>query len=355
MGLVGVAVPAGTGVGRHGDVLKFPLGLYDRFLAIKRIDQHVEIARHMLALLDQHIMQMRIHADVGIRHRLTPHRLFLGRQLAGRAARGMHGGEMVHEIAEGVQHAARILFAEAAEFAVGAARIVGKDRLELRRLLAGEVELLGGESADADHPDIAVAPGLLRDPGDDVVAVPFARAAVSRLEVAARRADHMHITARYEEFGITCFRVAEPQRRPGRLRRKTLRQFGSLQLLGMNTKSEENRKPAGDVRAVDIERHLDAVAHRHRDVLVANDPLVLRRPLIVRRRLMAGRKNLLGRAGVVVFHWPPTITHINSAGSRPVLSQEWPTPRCTTASKGFSATGSPSSRTSEISPDSSTM
>ncbi len=121
---------------------------------------------------------------------------------------------MVHQVAESMHHAAGKFLAEAAELAVGAARIVGKNRLELRRLLARQVKLLGGECADADHADIAVAPGLLRDPRDDVVAVPFARAAVTGFEIAARRADHVHVAARNEELGVAGFGVAEPQRRP---------------------------------------------------------------------------------------------------------------------------------------------
>ena len=119
---------------------------------------------------------------------------------------------MVHQIPEGVQHAARIFLTEAAELAVGAARVIGEDRLEKRRLLARGMELLRRERADADHADIAVAPGLLRDPFDHVVAVPFARTAVAGFEEAARRSDHVHVTARYKEFGIARLRVAEPQR-----------------------------------------------------------------------------------------------------------------------------------------------
>src|SRR5271163_4628725 len=111
---------------------------------------------------------------------------FVRRQLARCAARGVYRGKMVHQIPEGVQHTAGIFLTEAAEFAVGAARVVGKDRLEKRRLLARGVELLGCESADANHADIAVAPGLLCDPFDHVVAVPLARTAIAGFEEAAR-------------------------------------------------------------------------------------------------------------------------------------------------------------------------
>ena len=117
---------------------------------------------------------------------------------------------MIHEIAKRVQHAARIFLAEAAEFPVGAARIVRKDRFQKRRLLARNVKLLGCKRADTDHADIAVTPRLAGDPFDHIVAVPFARTAVARFEVAARRADDVHIAARDEEFGIAGFGVAEP-------------------------------------------------------------------------------------------------------------------------------------------------
>src|SRR5580704_15364988 len=105
---------------------------------------------------------------------------------------------MIHQITESMQHAARIFLAEAAELAVSAAWIVGKDRLELRRPLARQMELLRRKGADADHADIAVAPGLLRDPLDGVVAVPLTRTAITGFKIAARRTDHVHIAARNE-------------------------------------------------------------------------------------------------------------------------------------------------------------
>ena len=94
-----------------------------------------------------------------------------------------------------MQHAAWILLAEAAQRAVSAARIEREDRLERRRLLLGDVELLGAEAGNADHADLAVAPGLPRDPLDQVVAVEFARSTAFRLADGARGADDMHIAA----------------------------------------------------------------------------------------------------------------------------------------------------------------
>src|SRR5258708_13188971 len=67
--------------------------------------------------------------------------------------------------------AARILVAEAAGFAIGAARIERKDRLEMRRIELRRHELLGAEAGNAHHPHIAVAPGLPCNPFDQIVAV----------------------------------------------------------------------------------------------------------------------------------------------------------------------------------------
>src|SRR5580700_10633286 len=102
---------------------------------------------------------------------------------------------MIHQITESMQHAARIFLAEAAELAVSAAWIVGKDRLELRRPLARQMELLRRKGADADHADIAVAPGLLRDPRGGAVDVPLSQPAISGLKIARRRKDYGNISA----------------------------------------------------------------------------------------------------------------------------------------------------------------
>src|ERR1700722_20642123 len=116
--------------------------------------------------------------------------------------------------------AAGIFVAEAAELAVGAARVEWKDRLEMRRLFLGDGKLLGAKAGNADHADLAVAPRLRRDPFDQVVAIPLARAAAFGLADAARRADDVDIAARHEKLGIAGFHRPGPQRRPGRLRRQ---------------------------------------------------------------------------------------------------------------------------------------
>ena len=143
------------------------------------------------------IQNVRIHAVVGIGHRLPPVGFPRLRQRARRSAILVHGGEMPDQIAEQMQHAAGIFLAEAAERAVGAARIERKDRLQMRRLLLGDMELFGAESRDADHADIAVAPWLRGDPLDQIVAVPLPRAAALGFADTARRSDDVDIAARH--------------------------------------------------------------------------------------------------------------------------------------------------------------
>src|ERR1700689_2269677 len=197
---------------------------------------------------------------------------------------------MIHQITESMQHAARIFLAEAAELAVSAAWIVGKDRLELRRPLARKMELLRRKGANADHADIAVAPGLSRDPLDDIVAIPFARAAIAGFEIAARRTDHVDGGAQKEKLGISGLRVAKAERRPRRLRRKMLRQFVTLQFLGVHAERKEYGKGTGRVRPVHVDDDVHSIAHAHGHIPVTGDRLVQRRPPIIGWRLMSRGK-----------------------------------------------------------------
>src|SRR5262249_16243755 len=107
----------------------------------------------------------------------------------------MSTGEMILKIAKGVHDAARIFLAESAEQTVGAAGIVGKYRLEMRWALLGGMKLFGGEGANPDHADIAVAPGLRGDPLDEIVAIPKARTAIAGFTHVSRRPDDMNIAA----------------------------------------------------------------------------------------------------------------------------------------------------------------
>src|SRR5262249_6164145 len=153
------------------------------------------------------------------------------RQRARRPPVLVHGPEVADQIAEQVDQSARIFLAEAAQHPVGPARVEREYRLEMRWLLLGGVKLLGAESRNADHSDVAVAPGLGRDPFDQVITVPFARAAALRLADPARAPDDMDVAARNEKMRVAGFERSGPQRRPGRLRRERLRHVGSLEIL----------------------------------------------------------------------------------------------------------------------------
>jgi hypothetical protein len=61
-----------------------------------------------------------------------------------------------------------------------------KDCLQVWRLLFDSVKRLTAESRNADHADISVVPEI-----NQIVAVPFARAAAIGLADPARRPDHM--------------------------------------------------------------------------------------------------------------------------------------------------------------------
>ena len=141
----------------------------------------------------------------------------------------------------------------------------------MRRLLLGNGELLGAEAGNADHPDVAVAPRLRRDPFDQVVAVPFARAAAFRFADAAWRADDMNIAARHKELGIAGLHRAGPQRRPGRLRRQRLAPYPDPESPCCRWRRQAAQEIFRPLRPIDVDANFDAVAHRHHDVHVAGD------------------------------------------------------------------------------------
>ena len=94
MGLVSVGVPAGAGVGRNFDLRKTLFRLLHRRFVVVRIDQQLKVWRHVLTLLGQHVVDVRIHPVIRIAHRLLPQRLLVGRQCARFALGAVHGGEM---------------------------------------------------------------------------------------------------------------------------------------------------------------------------------------------------------------------------------------------------------------------
>src|SRR5271169_1626703 len=145
MRLVGVCVPARTGVAWHLDPFERLLSRLGHGLLIVWIDQQIKIWRHVLALLGQHIENMRIYPIIGVLHGLAPERFTLARQFAWLAFALVQSGEMHDQVAEEVEHAAWIFLAEAAQRAERAARIERENRLQMRRILFGGVELLSAE------------------------------------------------------------------------------------------------------------------------------------------------------------------------------------------------------------------
>lgn len=159
---------------------------------------------------------------------------------------------MADEIAEEMQHPSGMLIAKAAEGPVGAAGIKGEDRFERRRALLGHGDLFGAKAGYADHAHIAIAPGLGGDPFNEIIAIPFARAAPFGRPDAARLADHMHIAARYEKAGVAGLQQPRPERRPGGLGRQACRIIGPLQILVVDGEGEERWKAPLHRRPIDI-------------------------------------------------------------------------------------------------------
>ena len=131
----------------------------------------------------------------------------------------------------------------------------------MRRSLDRGFELRHREIADPDHADIAVAPGLLRRPFDEVVHVAsFLR--VEQAEGAARTAgaaqidDQMHIAARHEEIA-------------GAGLDETHRRTEVLKLARIGRGRDQHRIAARLSRPMHIGKQRDAVAHRDRDIVVA--------------------------------------------------------------------------------------
>ena len=105
---------------------------------------------------------------------------------------------------------------------------VDEDRLEVRRRLGRAHHLHGGEIGDADHADVAVAPGLLRHPLHeivDVLALAMAAEVVVADELAVGAAgaahvgDHMGVAAIDHGADVAGLDAAVPERARPRLRR----------------------------------------------------------------------------------------------------------------------------------------
>src|SRR5262249_36160025 len=198
----------------------------------------------------------------------------------------MHRREVPDQITEQMDDTARIFVAKAAEFAIGATRIEWEDCFEMWRLLLGDGKLLGAETGNADHANIAVAPILHFDPFDQIVAVPFTRAAALRLADPAWRTDHMYIAARDQKLGVAGLYRPCPQRRPRGLRWQNVGQIGTLQVFVVDGEGQQCGKFSGRIRAVDIDADVHAVAHWHHDIDVAHDLGEFRRAIVIRSRMV---------------------------------------------------------------------
>jgi hypothetical protein len=160
-------------------------------------------------------------------------------------------------------------------------------RIELRRH-----ELLGAEAGDAHHPHIAVAPGLSRNPFDQIVAVERARTTPFRFGDAAGISDDVHVATPDEKARVAGFRRTGPQHRPCRMGQRRLGEVGALQVLVVDREGQEGRELVGRVRAIDVDRDLDAVAHRHKHVLLDDHAGIGRRTIIVDRCALAGQRKV---------------------------------------------------------------
>jgi hypothetical protein len=135
-----------------------------------------------------------------------------------------------------------------------AGRVVGKDRLEVRRLLLGGKKLGAAHVGDAAHADVAIAPRLLRHPFDDVVEVPLLLSAEQvvvafRIVAAPHVDDHVRVAPRHPEFGDSGLVLAE-------------RYHAALELPRVNGGRDERRKLCSPCRGTDhVRGESDAVAH----------------------------------------------------------------------------------------------
>ena len=73
----------------------------------------------------------------------------------------MNRGEVRDQIAKQMQHRAGIFFAKTAKRAVGTARIVREDRLQMRRVLPRHVKLLRAKSGNSTMPTLPSHQGCL--------------------------------------------------------------------------------------------------------------------------------------------------------------------------------------------------
>ena len=155
-----------------------------------------------------------------------------------------------------------------------------EDRLEARRPLGGGEHLHGPEVGDADHADVAIAPGLGGDPLDEVVGVLPERDATGVVVAdvltfggagASQVADDVDVVLGHHAGDVAGLDAAVPHRAGSPLRRGG--QGEGLELLAVGAQGHQRgaRLVVGPV--VGVGGELDAVAHRHPEVLADSDLL----------------------------------------------------------------------------------
>ena len=256
------------------------------------IDQDVEETGKVLSLEREHVEHMRIHPVIGVRHRFLPELFPFWGESFRLPLVLMRRGIDLKQKAEEMDHAAGIFITKAARLSVGAARIERKNRFQMRRMQVRGHELLGAEAGNADHSDIFIAPGLRRNPFDQIIAVEGTRTAALGFTDAARISDHMHIASRYKETRVACFRGAGPEHGPGRLRQNVLCNLRTLQILVVDRKCEQRRQPLTRLWPIDIDRNLDAVAHRNENIFICDHALMDRPPIIIDRSTLAREREV---------------------------------------------------------------
>jgi len=111
-----------------------------------------------------------------------------------------------------------------------------------------------------------------QDPFDQIVDVPFGRAARFGLAGAANIAADVDVAAPHQIVGVAALGAAEPHARPGRLRTlRGLGEFRRLEFLVMRRDRQQRRKFTRHVGPVDVDAETFAVAHRHHDVALLGD------------------------------------------------------------------------------------
>ena len=195
-----------------------------------------------------------------------------------RASRGAGGAMLIVGAQVGVP--GRTVAAENAAVIVGAAvlvdePVVGRDAGEAGRVARRHQPLRHGVVGLADAADAAVAPGLSRDPGDQLdIVLLLGGIHESEFAFGAPRAAHvrMHIGVTLSDIPFDRAGLAPEKQRKGR---------HAVELVLVGRGREQSRRPSLGLRPIDAERDAHAVAHRDLDIALHPH----RAPRCARRRL----------------------------------------------------------------------